>query len=353
MLRMVGVGKRDLRALFQRQQVEDRMDMEEVALREGKALPKQKKKRASLLRASEQCSAVLVALRHIMDDIREDGSEVERHRMEVDSVGGLARDLPLDVDDDVDMEDEDLFDDLFPLDGDLAGSGRYVIPCKPQNTLLEDALSVPVLRRSSGRKKKRKRKRHLESEKALKCNSLPLGFKLKAPKSWEVDSMTVQMDSMRIRNRRAHKRSPSQGSPEAETKRSHLSSAEGEPPSKRKAVSPPTSAGHKPPVDLPRLRLSDLPRDPSKPQYSPDLSKSCNIISPRSAFSRSPRGNTSPIDVRRTLSPVNSAHQRPSMSPSPRIRSPLSSPSWTPRSTARMASMVLAQHSPTTHQNSN
>ena len=55
------------------------MDVEDVALRNNEFLKpakKKTKKRASLLRASEQCSAVLLALRHIMDDIREDGHEV-------------------------------------------------------------------------------------------------------------------------------------------------------------------------------------------------------------------------------------------------------------------------------------
>lgn len=57
------------------------MDVEDVALRNNEFLKpakKKTKKRASLLRASEQCSAVLLALRHIMDDIREDGQEVGR-----------------------------------------------------------------------------------------------------------------------------------------------------------------------------------------------------------------------------------------------------------------------------------
>mmetsp|Transcript_11185 Transcript_11185/g.45515 ORF Transcript_11185/g.45515 Transcript_11185/m.45515 type:complete len:364 (+) Transcript_11185:113-1204(+) len=345
-LRKVGMAKRDLRTLLQKQQMEDRMDVDDVPLRPTQNDVKKKKKRASLLRASEQCNAVLLALRHIMDDSREDA---QQHSV-------LDCDLAdFDADFDMDVDTDDDFEGLFNLDQDMTGSGRYVIPCNPQQPLHE-AQPVVVLRKSSKRRRK-KRKRYLENEKAQKCNSLPLGFKLDTSQAWEVDTMTAQMDGMRIKNhRRSHKRSPSHGSPEATDRKSHLGSSgmscdPEHPPSKRKAVAAPTSGGHKPPVDLPMLRLSDIPRDPCKKPYSPDISKSCNIISPRSAFSRSPRG-ASPI---RLGSPVNPAHQRPALSPSPRTKSPLGSPSanWTPRSTARMTNTLLRSASPHAHQNAN
>lgn len=344
-LRRGGYSSRSLRALMHRQQVEDRMEVEEetILLREPKLgdKKKKKKKRASLLRASEQCSAVLTALRHIMEDFREDLTD--------DSMSG-DRDTEmvdsLEIDNRMDTSED--FDGVFTFDHDTADSGRYVIPSKPQKPFNDNALPVPVVRRRTerGKKKRRKRKRYLESEKAQKYNSLPLGFKIDASKVWEVDSMTEQMESMKIKNRRSHKRSPSQGSPETQKKNSAPSLHDEAPPSKRKALSS-SSDKHKPPIDLPLLHLSDIPRVSCK-IYSPDLSKSCNIISPRSAFSRSPR-NTSPLSMR-CHSPVNPAHQRP---PSPRTRSPLGSPSWTPRSSARMANTLLRSMSPTTHQNTN